>query len=159
TSRAPLHLRAERELRLEPLGDSAAAELFIARPQPVRAVFSPSHADRVAIGSLVARLDGLPLALELAAARVKLLSPAQILERLEKRMPVLTTGASDAPSRQRTLRATVEWSYQQLSEHERAVLQTVATFARYFALDTIEDVVQRAERGVDPADVLDLLDG
>jgi len=159
TSRVALHLQAERELRLEPLPESAATELFVARARAVRPAFQATNADLEAISAIAERLDGLPLAIELAAARIRVLPPAQILDRLSKRLPVLTGGAVDAPSRQRTLRATVEWSYQQLTPDEVVLLQTLAVLASDFALDAAEELARRVGRGIDPGAVLDLLDG
>src|SRR5439155_17628902 len=97
TSRAPLRLTAERVYAVPPLGDADAVALFVER---AHAVAAPE------ISELCRRLDGLPLAIELAAARATLLTPAAILARLEQRLPVLTSGPRDAPERQRTLRPT-----------------------------------------------------
>ncbi len=159
TSRATLHVRAERELRLEPLSIDSATELFISRARTVRPTFQPTSDEAAAIATLAERLDGLPLAIELAAARTRVLSPPQILERLEKQLPVLSGGAVDAPLRQQTLRSTVEWSYQQLSEPEKALLQTTAVFAGDFGLDAAENLAQHVERDIPSAAVLDLLEG
>jgi predicted ATPase/class 3 adenylate cyclase len=136
TSRAPLHLSAERELPVEPLLDDAAAELFVSRAaaagrhldvdQPVRAVCR--------------RLDNLPLAIELAAARVKLLSPVALLARLDEALPLLVSGAIDLPERQRTLRATIEWSHDLLESDAQAVFRRLSVFRGSFTLDAAEAI-------------------
>jgi predicted ATPase/class 3 adenylate cyclase len=159
SSRVALHLQAEQELRVEPLTDESAAELFVARGRSVRPTFEPTASDAAAIARIARALDGLPLAIELAAARMRVLSPTQILERLEKRLPVLTAASVDAPSRQRTLRATVEWSYQQLSEQEAILLQTLSVLAGAFEVDSVEQLAQRSPAGLEPDSVLDLLEG
>ena len=94
-----------------------------------------------AVAEICRRLDDLPLALELAAARVKALSPPQILERLEQRLPLLTGGARDAPERQRTLRATIEWSYELLSDEEKSLFARLAVFRGGCTLEAAEEVV------------------
>ena len=94
-----------------------------------------------AVAEICRRLDDLPLALELAAARVKALSPAQILERLEQRLPLLTGGARDAPERQRTLRATIEWSYDLLTDEEKSLFARLAVFRGGCTLEAAEEVV------------------
>ena len=110
TSRAPLHVSGEREYRLEPLPTSDAATLFVERARAVGRELAPD----ATVEAICRRLDGLPLAVELAAARTKLLAPERLLERLDAALPLLTGGARDAPERQRTLRATIEWSYELL---------------------------------------------
>ena len=136
TSRAPLHLSAEHELPVEPLASGAAAELFVARAAAVgRSVYSDET-----VVAVCGRLDNLPLAVELAAARTKLLSPAAILERLDRALPLLTGGARDAPERQRTLRSTIEWSYDLLGEPGRELFRRLAVFRGGFALDAAEAV-------------------
>jgi non-specific serine/threonine protein kinase len=98
-------------------------------------------ADRV-LAELCVRLEGIPLAIELAAARVKVLSADELLARLDRRLPLLTAGARDAPSRQRTLRATIEWSYELLDEHERRLFTSLAVFAGGWSLDAAEQVCE-----------------
>ena len=107
TSRAPLRVAGEHEYRLEPLPQKQAAALFVERAHAVGREVAPD----ATVEEICRRLDGLPLAVELAAARTKLLSPERLLERLDSALAVLTSGARDAPERQRTLRATIEWSY------------------------------------------------
>src|SRR5439155_483159 len=94
-----------------------------------------------AVAAICRRLDDLPLALELAAARTKALSPAQILERLEHRLPLLRGGARDAPERQQTLRATIEWSYDLLTDEEKSLFARLAVFRGGCTLDAAEEVV------------------
>ncbi len=115
TSRAPLHLSAERELPVDPLPSQAAVELFVSR---AAAAGREVEADAT-VAAVCRRLDNLPLALELAAARAKLLSPAALLERLDAALPLLSGGARDLPERQQTLRATIEWSHDLLDPEPR----------------------------------------
>src|SRR5262249_29637772 len=115
TSREPLHVTGEQEYPVPSLDRAEGVEFFSSR---VRAI-KPDFGGDDAVAEICQRLDDLPLALELAAARVKALSPARTLERLERRLPLLTGGARDAPERQRTLRATIEWSYDLLAETRR----------------------------------------
>ena len=136
TSRSPLHLSAELELAVEPLAGEAAAELFSLRAAAVGRSVVPDET----IVELCRRLDNLPLAVELAAARAKLLAPGAILERLDEALPFLTGGPRDAPERQQTLRATIEWSHELLSAAERVALRRLAVFRGSFALDAAEAV-------------------
>jgi predicted ATPase/class 3 adenylate cyclase len=136
TSRTPLRLSAERDYRLEPLPDSDAATLFVQR---ARGVGRELTADAT-VAEICRRLDGLPLAIELAAARTKLLAPERLLERLGSVLPILTGGTRDAPERQRTLRATIEWSYDLLDPPVRALFARLAVFAGTFPLAAAEDV-------------------
>jgi predicted ATPase/class 3 adenylate cyclase len=136
TSRTPLHVSAEQEYRLEPLPDADAATLFVQR---ARGVGRKLTADAT-VAEICRRLDGLPLAIELAAARTKLLAPERLLERLDSVLPLLTGGNRDAPERQRTLRATIEWSYDLLERPVQALFIRLAVFAGAFALSGAEDV-------------------
>jgi predicted ATPase len=136
TSRAPLHVSGEREYRLEPLPSSDAAILFVERARAVGTQLEPD----ATVDAICRRLDGLPLALELAAARTKLLAPERLLERLESALPLLTGGARDAHERQRTLRATIEWSYDLLDDDARRLLARVSVFAGAFSLAAAEEV-------------------
>lgn len=148
TSRVPLRVRGEREYRIAPLelprlgadelGDSAAVELFVDRARAVGVELSPSAAPAVA--EICRRLDGLPLAIELAAARVRLLPPDTLLRRLEQRLPVLVGGPADLPDRQKTMRDAIAWSYQLLSERGAALFRTLAVFAGGCPLDAIESL-------------------
>ncbi len=136
TSRAPLHLDFERLYPVEPLPEHDAATLFIERAQAIAPWFCPT----AAVGEICRRLDGLPLAIELAAARVTLLQADELLARLDRRLPLLTTRSRDAPDRQRTLRATIEWSYDLLDPNEQQVFGRVAVFAGSFSLEAAETV-------------------
>jgi len=136
TSRAPLHLIAERELLVEPLLDDAAAELFVSRA----AARGRQIAVDETITAVCRRLDNLPLAIELAAARVKLLSPAALVQHLDEALPLLGSGAIDLPERQRTLRATIEWSYDLLDSDARAAFRRLSVFRGSFGLDAAEAI-------------------
>ncbi|HET8631472.1 MAG TPA: tetratricopeptide repeat protein [Thermomicrobiales bacterium] len=154
TSRAPLHLRGAREFPVAPLacpaeaeaGDAdalaryPAARLFVERARAARPDFAPTAADARAIAAICARLDGLPLAIELAAARVALLPPPALLARLERRLPVLTGGAADLPARQQTLRDTIAWSEHLLDPTEQALFRRLAIFAGGCTPDAAEAV-------------------
>jgi predicted ATPase/GrpB-like predicted nucleotidyltransferase (UPF0157 family) len=134
TSREPLHLAGEREYAVDPLTPPEAVELFLTRAMAV-------NRDFVADGEVAAiceRLDRLPLAIELAAARVKVLSPATLLARLEQRLPLLAGGARDLPERQRTLRATIEWSHELLTPDEQRLFARLAVFRGGATLDAAE---------------------
>lgn len=132
TSRAPLRIDGEREYPVLPLEAADAVELFRER------AFSAEP--EAAVREICRRLDGLPLAIELAAARTRLLPPDQLLARLERALPVLTGGRRDAPERQRTLRATIAWSYDLLSADERRLFDRLGVFAGGFTLEAAESV-------------------
>jgi predicted ATPase/class 3 adenylate cyclase len=136
TSRSRLNVAAEQEFPVPTLPVDDGGVLFTQRARQLQPGFEPDAAVR----EIAAKLDGLPLALELAAGRVKLLTPAQILERLGRGLDLLTSGAHDAPERQRTLRGTVEWSYQLLTADERRLFARLAVFAGSFALEAAEAV-------------------
>jgi predicted ATPase len=138
TSRVRLNLSAELEFPLEPFSDAEAVEFFVER---ARAVKREVRGD-AAVEEICQRLDRLPLALELAASRVKVLDPSLLLERLGRRLPVLTGGGRDVPERQQTLRATIEWSYQLLEERVQAALRRLAVFAGGFSLSAAEKVAE-----------------
>jgi predicted ATPase/DNA-binding SARP family transcriptional activator len=138
TSRESLRLSGEYEYSVPPLDQADAVALFVERARQHKPSFDPVEA----VAEICSRLDGLPLALELAAARVKILRPEQILERLVKSLDLLTLGARDAPERQQTLRATIDWSYKLLTEDEKRVFAYVAVFAGSFDLEAGEEVAQ-----------------
>jgi predicted ATPase/class 3 adenylate cyclase/Tfp pilus assembly protein PilF len=138
TSREPLHLAGEQEYSVQPFAPEEGIAFFLARARAVKPAFEADEA----VAEICRRLDELPLALELAAARVKALSPTQILERLGQRLPLLTGGARDTPERQRTLRATIEWSYDQLALEEQVLFRRSSVFAGGFTLDAAEGVVE-----------------
>jgi predicted ATPase/class 3 adenylate cyclase len=136
TSREPLRIRGEHRYPVDPLNDTDAFALFTERARAIDASFAPD----AAVAEICRRLEGLPLALELAAARVGVLSPKDMLARLDHALPLLTAGARDAPDRQRTLRATIEWSYDLLAEVEQHLFASLAVFAGGFTLDAAEAV-------------------
>ena len=136
TSREPLHLAGEHEYAVDPLEPGEAVELFLTRAIAVRHDFTANGE----VAAVCARLDYLPLAIELAAARVKLLSPAALLERLDQRLPLLSGGARDAPDRQSTLRATIEWSHELLTPAEQRLFARLAVFRGGCTLGAAEAV-------------------
>jgi predicted ATPase/class 3 adenylate cyclase len=136
TSREPLHLSVEREYAVLALRESDAVSLFHER---VRA-FGTDVVENGESVEICRRLDHLPLAIELAAARVKVLSPRALLERLEQRLPLLTGGPHDVPARQRTLRATIDWSYELLDAHEQRLFARLAVFAGGCTLEAAESI-------------------
>ena len=136
TSREPLHVDSEQRYAVEPLPETDATILFVERAQAVDAGFAPQPA----VTEICRRLDGLPLAIELAAARVAMLDPDELLERLEERLPLLTSRSHSAPERQRTLRATIEWSYQLLSDEEQSLFRRLAAFRGSFSVEAAEAV-------------------
>jgi predicted ATPase len=131
TSREPLHVSGEQEYPVPPLVPEESVGFFVARARAAAPDFEPDES----VSEICRRLDDLPLALELAAARVKALSPAQILERLQQRLPLLTGGARDLPERQRTLRSTIEWSYDLLDSHEQQLFARLGVFRGGCTLD------------------------
>jgi predicted ATPase len=139
TSRASLRLSAEHEYPLSPLDEATAARLFAAR---ARTVVPHFQADDEELRRLCRRLDGLPLAVELAAARVRLMTPDQLLARLGHRLSVLTGGARDLPERQRTLEATIAWSHDLLDPAEQALFVGLAVFSGGWTLEAAETVAE-----------------
>jgi len=132
TSRALLRLRGEVEYAVQPLAEREAVELFRVRANV--------QADSI-VAQICRRLDHLPLAIELAAARARVLSLAQIAERLEQRLPLLTSGARDLPERQRTLRGAIAWSYELLTPEEQRLFARLAVFRGGWTLEAAERVV------------------
>src|SRR5690606_20783935 len=114
--------------------------LFVQRVQMVQPHFALSAANAPAIAHICARLDGLPLAIELAAARCKLLTPQALLDRLDSRLNMLTSGPRDVPARQRTLRDTIAWSYNLLDGDEQALFARLAVFRGGCSLEAAEAV-------------------
>jgi predicted ATPase/class 3 adenylate cyclase len=155
TSRTPLHVYGEREVPLAPLPlpDPArlppleqlnqydAVRLFIERAQAVKPDFAVTPANAPAVAEICYRLDGLPLAIELAAVYVKVLPPQALLKRLEKRLPLLTGGARTLPARQQTMRDAVAWSHDLLSAEEQIHFRRLAVFAGGCTLEAAEAVV------------------
>jgi predicted ATPase len=154
TSRTVLGLAAEREYPVPPLplppdpagataGELAAGpavELFVDRARRVRPDFALTPGNAAAVAEICRRLDGVPLAIELAAARTRLLDPGALLARLARSLDALGTGPVDMPERQRTLRATVEWSVGLLDDSERSLLEIVAVFADGWTVDAAAQV-------------------
>ncbi len=161
TSRAPLRLREEQVYSVPPLtvpqvtappspewlGASPAVALFVERAGRVAPGFGLTHENAAAVAEICRRLDGLPLAIELAAARVRLLPPAALLARLERRLPVLTGGARDLPDRQRTLRNTIAWSYDLLDQGAQRLFRRLAVFVGGWPLEAAEAVCAAAGDG------------
>jgi predicted ATPase/DNA-binding XRE family transcriptional regulator len=154
TSREPLHIRAEREVAVAPLrlpdpGDtpslaevqrSPAVVLFVERARAASAGFTLTAENAADVTSICVRLDGLPLAIELAAARIKVLPPGALLARLEQRLPMLTGGGRDFPARQRTMRDAIAWSYDLLTPEEQRLFRHLAVFVGGFTLTAAEAV-------------------
>ncbi|MEV4391509.1 LuxR C-terminal-related transcriptional regulator [Nonomuraea sp. NPDC049607] len=162
TSREPLRIASELIWRVPPLdlpemgyADAESVQLFMDRAAAAGTRLGYDTLPDVV--RLCQALDGLPLALELAAARTSLLSPGQIADRLDDRFSLLTTGGRTAPARQRTLLATVDWSYDLLSAKEQVLLRRLSVFARDFDLDLAEQVC--AEPPIARAEIVDLLGG
>ena len=138
TSRERLGVSAEQEYAVPTMAAADGLALFTARARRLRPDFEPD----AAVAEICRRLDGLPLAIELAAARAKVLRPEQILERLGRGLELLTSGARDAPERHQTLRATIEWSHDLLDEDERTLLACLSVFAGSFALEAAEAICE-----------------
>jgi predicted ATPase len=139
TSREPLRIAGEREFPLKPLAEAPAVELFRQRAEAVLPQFS---ADYELLAEICRRLDSLPLAIELAAARVKVLPPGELLARLDRRLPLLTASRRDLPERQQTLRATIAWSYDLCSAEERELFGRLSVFSGGWTLDAGEAVCE-----------------
>src|SRR3990172_7701870 len=158
TSRAPLRLRGEREFAVPPLTLPAstrplsiaelshyeAITLFVQRALDVKLDFALTAENAPAVAEICQRLDGLPLAIELAAARIKVLPPQALLARLERRLKLLTGGARDLPARQQTLRNTIAWSYDLLGEGEQVLFRRLGVFAGGCTLEAAEAVCNAA---------------
>jgi len=172
SSRAVLRVSGEQEFPVPPLGlpdlkalpglaalsQFEAVRLFIERAVAVKPDFHATNENAPAIAGICERVDGLPLAIELAAARVKLFSPQALLSRLEKSLSALGSGTRDAPARQQTLRGAILWSYDMLDAGDRRLLARVSVFARGGSLEQLEPVCGPAEDiGRDVLDALDQL--
>lgn len=171
TSRTLLNLSGERTVTVPPLsvpvvdrrgahrGDGSPEELlgydairlFVARSQAVRPTFTLNAENARVVAEICARLDGLPLAIEMAASRSALFSPDALLARLDRRLPILADGPRDLPDRQRTMRDTIAWSYDLLSPAEQAVLRRLAVFVGGCTFETAEAVCVPSEDASDPA--------
>jgi predicted ATPase/class 3 adenylate cyclase len=149
TSQAPLRLAAERVMSLDPLSREEARELFVDSAMRRRPGFEPA-ASAEAIDAICARLDGLPLAIELAAARISVLTPEDLLDRLTKSLELLRTRDPERPARQRSLRAAIDWSFALLSPEARDLLADLSLFATPFGVSDAEALGE--------GDVLDALE-
>jgi predicted ATPase len=170
TSRTPLHVQGEQRLAVAPLATPAheatpvgirtspAVQLFVARAQATVAGFALTDDNAAAVADICRRLDGMPLAIELAAARVGLLPPEALLRRLESRLPLLTHGAHDLPERQQTLRTTLAWSHGLLEPATRVLFRRLAAFVGGWTLQAAEavcaDAALPAETVVDQLQLL-----
>src|SRR6266852_941308 len=162
TSREVLHVRAEHEFAVPPLelpdpahiselaalARAPSVALFLQRAQAVKPEFQLTTTNAGAVAEICVRLDGLPLAIELAAARMKLLSPQALLARLGRRLAMLTGGARDVPTRQQTLRNTIEWSYQLLNTWEQRLFRRLSIFVGGCTLQAAEAVCTAPDEGV-----------
>ena len=168
TSRSPLRVYGEREYPVPPLGvpdpkhlpgleqlsTYESVALFIERAMAVRPDFAVTSGNAPAVAEVCVRLDGLPLAIELAAARVRVLSPQAILERLGDRLKLLSGGSRDLPERQQTLRGAISWSHDLLEEADQRVFARFSVFAGGARLDAIERVVFDPEEQADALDAI-----
>ncbi|HZS94318.1 MAG TPA: tetratricopeptide repeat protein, partial [Chloroflexota bacterium] len=162
TSRVALHLQGEHEYAMGPmrppdtgrhvepaeLAANEAVTLFVQRAEAAKPNFQLTAGNAPTIAEICARLDGLPLALELAAARIKLFAPEALLKRLEKRLAILSGGAVDAGKRQETLRNTIDWSYRLLTESEQRLFRRLAVFAGGCTIESAEATVGEAGNDV-----------
>jgi predicted ATPase/DNA-binding XRE family transcriptional regulator len=140
------------------LAETEAVRLFVDRARSARPDFRLDNENATVIAEICARLDGLPLAIELAAARIRLLSPEAILKRLERRLPLLTGGARDLPARQQTLRDTLAWSYDLLDRTEQGLFRRLGIFAGGWTLEAAEAICDpNGELGLEVLDGLDSL--
>jgi predicted ATPase/DNA-binding NarL/FixJ family response regulator len=135
TSRVVLRLTDEYDVTIEPLPAAEAVQLFVTRARAANPAFSLTSANAATVNDICQRLDGLPLALELAAARTLALPPSAMLARLDHTLPLLTGGARDLPDRLRTMRNTIAWSYDLLTPDEQRFFRCLAVFASSFSLD------------------------
>jgi predicted ATPase len=151
----PLGLPSRRARELDALLSSDSVRLVLDRAAAVMPAFTIDTQTAAAIADICVRVDGIPLAIELAAARMNVLAPRQIADRLGDSMALLTTGARTLPKRQRTLRAAIDWSYRLLAEPERMLFRRLSVFAGSFALDAAEAVC--SDDVLPECDVLDVL--
>ena len=156
TSRIPLRLYGEQEYAVLPLDlpdprvlppvkvltQYEAVRLFVERARAIKADFSVTNENAPAVAEICARLDGLPLAIELAAARVRLLSPHAMLTRLGNRLKLLKGGSRDLPTRQQTLRGTIDWSYELLEDEEKRLFGRLSVFSGGRTLEAIEEICE-----------------
>jgi predicted ATPase/DNA-binding winged helix-turn-helix (wHTH) protein len=158
TSRSSLRVYGEQEFPVKPLAQNSAVELFAQRAAAVWPHFAITSENEAAVQGICSRLDGLPLAIELAAARIRVLSPKTILDRLQSRLQLLTGGALDLPERQQTLRKTIDWSHGLLNEAERKLFRRFSVFAGGCTLEAAEAVCNtNRDLGIDLFDGLSSL--
>jgi predicted ATPase len=153
TSREALNITGERVYRLHPLEVATAVGLFVERARAVNPLFELTPQNVPIVEQICARLDGLPLAIELAAARVRVIAVDELSRRLSERFRLLTGGSRSALPHQQTMRALIDWSYDTLSDEERALLRRMAAFAGSFSLEAVSDVA-----AFDPLDGWEVLD-
>lgn len=154
TSRRSLEIAPERVVELEPFAASEAESLFIERARARKASFVPSESNMADIEAICDRLEGVPLAIEIAASRVALLSPKQILQRLDDQFKLLVARDPSLPSRHAALRAAVEWSHHLLSNDAKVLFARLSVFADGFTVDAAEAVAQNADVSLDVLDCL-----
>src|SRR6266511_2976929 len=140
TSREPLHVAGERAYPVSPLRSDEAVTLFVERAQAARPDFELTETNEPSVVEICRRLDGLPLAIELAAARIVLFPPAALLARLDQRLALLTGAGRDRPERHQTLRAAIDWSHELLPESRRALFARLSVFAGGWTLEAAEAV-------------------
>ena len=140
TSRVLLRVSAEQSYEVGPLAEEWSMNLFVERARAVKPDFELTQESSMAIAGVCAAVDGMPLAIELAAARVRVLSPTELLERLDRQLNVLVSGSRDLPERQQTLRRTIEWSTQLLDDGQRHLLERLGVFEGGFSLEAAEAV-------------------
>lgn len=153
TSRAPLNVANEYLIPIGPLGldepaggaeRSEAVELFLQRSQAIRPTYTPAPEDVEAIAAICIELDGLPLAIELAAARTRVMAPRALLNRLSQPLRLLSAGPLDVPDRHRSMREAIDWSYRLLGAQQQALLRALGVFAGTIPLDGMETVARTA---------------
>jgi len=171
TSREPLRIRSEKVVAVTPLAlpeqgvlvdlstlaAVPAVALFVSFGRDVRPGFELTEANAPVVAEICRRLDGLPLALQLAAARLTVLSPAALLARLEPRLPLLTRGPRDLPPRQQTLRAAIAWSYELLGLGERRLFRRLGVFVGGFTLEAVEALIEGDPDDLDPLEAVSSL--
>jgi tetratricopeptide (TPR) repeat protein len=148
----PLDLHRQGHLEVGLFGPSEAVRLFVDRAKSANAAFELTEENEPIIREICARLDGLPLAIELAAARARLLTPELMLQKLHNRLELLSRGPRDLPERQQTLRALLDWDYELLDEHRRLTLRRLSAFVGGFSLAAAEQTL------LDPDELIDVLD-
>ena len=157
TSREGLGIAGEQRYRVPPLSQSEAIQLFVERARLQQPDFTITERNAPALETICVRLDGIPLAIELAAARVRSLAPDQIAARLDDRLRLLVGGSRTALPRQQTLRAAIDWSYDLLSPQEQTLLQTLSLFRGGWCLEAAEVVCATTEQ--ESGEILDRLTG